>query len=404
MNNTHISQTKSNQALYTLRWIVGAVAMITLLSITACNDEEKITDHSDEEEKHEEGLHLSNQQVEALQLTIDTVSTRAMARLVEVNGVLEVPPQNEAAVTAYIGANVVEINVIEGDKIQKGQALAHLSHPQLIKIQSDYSQSWHEMDYLQKEYNRQNTLYEEEVGSGRDMQKTAAELASLGASISGQESQLRLLGLDPTSIRKGVITDRIPVKSPISGYIKEVHIKTGQYVGPEYEMFEVVNIHHIHADMMVFEKDVSKVKVGQKVRFSVETLPGEELMAEVYSVGKSFESKPKAVHIHAEIENKKGLLIPGMYVRGQVITDKTKQPAVPEEAIAKEGDRNYLFSVKKQGEEWLFEKTEIVLDNQNDGWVSVKFMSPEDANKKYVMNKAYYLVAETKKGEGGHHH
>ncbi|GGF38768.1 hemolysin D [Echinicola rosea] len=378
--------------------------MIALLSIAGCNDQQNVTVHSDKEEKHEEGVHLPNQQVKALQLNIDTVSSRAMAHLVEVNGILEVPPQNEAAVTAYIGANVMDIKVIEGDKVQKGQALAYLSHPEMIQIQSDYSQSWHKLNYLQKEFKRQNTLYEEEVGSGRDKEKIAAELATLRASISGQESQLRLLGLDPAAIRDGVITERIPIKSPISGYIKEVHIKTGQYVGPEYEMFEVVNIHHIHADLMVFEKDVSKVKEGQKVRFTVETLPGEELIAEVYSVGKSFESKPKAVHIHAEIENKKGLLIPGMYVKGQVITDKTKQPAVPEAAIVNEDDRNFLFSVMQQGEEWIFEKTEIIVDGQDAGWVSIKFMRSEDAGKKYVMNNAYYLVAESKKSEGGHHH
>ena len=32
------------------------------------------------------------------------------------NGTLEVPPQNEAAITSVIGANVTSIKVIEGDK------------------------------------------------------------------------------------------------------------------------------------------------------------------------------------------------------------------------------------------------------------------------------------------------
>ncbi|AGA79835.1 RND family efflux transporter, MFP subunit [Echinicola vietnamensis DSM 17526] len=380
------------------------LAMMALLPLSACNDNKKAAPHGNEEDPHEAEVHLTDHQVTALELTMDTVQKRNMTQLVEVNGVLEVPPQNEAAVTAYIGANVMDIRIIEGDKVQKGQVLAYLSHPELIKIQSEYAQSWHQVEYLQKEFERQNTLYEAEVGAGRDMQKTATELATLRASVSGQESQLRLLDLDPATIREGKIIDRIPVKSPISGYIKEVHVKTGQYVGPEYEMFEVVNIHHIHADLMVFEKDVSKVKEGQKVRFTVETLPDEELIAKVYAVGKSFESKPKAVHIHAEIENKKGLLIPGMYVRGQVITDETSQYAVPEEAVVSDNERNFLFSAKKHQDAWQFEKTEVIVVSQEDGWVSLRFMNKEDSKKIFVLNKAYYLQAEMQKGEGGHHH
>ena len=58
--------------------------------------------------------------------------------------------------------------------------------------------------------------------------------------------------------------------SPIEGYIRTVEVKTGQYVKPETEMFEIVNIEHIHADLMVFEKDMHKVKVGQRVKFNVE--------------------------------------------------------------------------------------------------------------------------------------
>ena len=49
-------------------------------------------------------------------------------------GNLEVPPQNEATVTAIVGSNVTLIKVIEGDKVSKGQVLAYLSHPNLIKI------------------------------------------------------------------------------------------------------------------------------------------------------------------------------------------------------------------------------------------------------------------------------
>ena len=103
-----------------------------------------------------------------------------------------------------------------------------------------------------------------------------------------------------------------------------VEVKTGQYVQPQTEMFEIVNIDHIHADLMVFEKDMHKVKRRQKIRFTIESLADQELEAKIYSVGKAFEQDPKAIHIHAEIENKKGLLIPGMYIRGRIMINDVK--------------------------------------------------------------------------------
>ena len=51
--------------------------------------------------------------------------------------------------------------------------------------------------------------------------------------------------------------------------------------------FMIVNTDHIHADLMVFEKDVHKVKKGQDIFFSVQSVPGATLSAKIYSVGKT---------------------------------------------------------------------------------------------------------------------
>ncbi|WP_230981451.1 efflux RND transporter periplasmic adaptor subunit [Echinicola salinicaeni] len=358
--------------------------------------------HTDHDKN--EGVYLTSDQVKTLGIEIDSIPKRIMNGIVEANGVLEVPPQNEANITAIIGANINNIKVIEGDKVGKGQILAYVSHPELIQLQIDYQQKWNELKFMNQEYDRQQILYENEVGSGKDLQRIKANLAGLNGNVKGMESQLNLLGIAPKRVQEGEILQYIPIKSTISGYIKKVHIKTGQYVSPQFTMFEVVNIEHIHADLMVFEKDIYKVKKGQKVRFKVQTLPDDELYAEVYAVGKSFEEKPKAVHIHAEIENKKGLLIPGMYVRGQVLTEGITGYAVKEAAIAKSGEKDYLFAANKTGDEWHFVPVEVLLTESNDNWKAVQFLNPADRNKKYIMNQAYYIMAEMNKGEGGHQH
>ena len=148
---------------------------------------------------------------------------------------------------------------------------------------------------------------------------------------------------------------------------------------------------------MVFEKDVYKVKKGQKVIFNLQSNSDEELSAEIYSVSKTFEDNPKALHVHAEIENKKGNLIPGMYIKGKIQVDNTITKALPESAIIKDGDRFFVFSVKK-------ENIEVLLGVMDENWIEVKFINEIEKNSKIAYNNAYYLIAEMNKGETEHEH
>ncbi len=364
--------------------------------------------HEEKGEAHEEEVHFSEQQFASLGMKIDTLSYRNINSYVQANGQLEVPPQNEAIVTAVIGSNVKSIKVIEGDKVKKGQVLAYLSHPDLISIQTEYASNWHQLEFLKEEYERKKKLYEDNVGSGKDLQKSKSAYFSMKSQVSGDESKLRLLGISPKKIQEGKIYDQVAVTSPINGHIRTVEIKTGQFVQPEKEMFEIVNIDHIHADLMVFEKDMHKVKEGQTVNFTIESVPGAELQATIYSVGKAFEQDPKAIHLHAEIENKKGLLIPGMYINGHIITEDVETYALPESAVVKEGDKYYIFTAKKEqdgGEtEWAFQPLEVNVGGIDNGWIEIKPLQNLPNGTQVAFNNAYYLLAEMKKSETEHSH
>ena len=365
-------------------------------------------DHDHEEDGEEEEVHLSEQQFQALKLKVDTLPMRNVGSYVEANGQLEVPPQNEAAVTAIIGANIISIEVIEGDKVNKGQVLAYLSHPDLIRLQTDYVNSWSQLQYLEKEYERQSRLYDEKVGSGKELQKTQADYLAATGMVKGYEAQLGLLGISLNEIRQGEINERVTVVSPLDGHVRSVDVKTGQYVQPQTEMFEVVNIEHIHADLMVFEKDVHKVKEGQKVRFSVESLPGKQMEAMIYAVGKSFEQEPKAIHLHAEIENKEGLLLPGMYVRGQILSEDNMSFALPEAGVIREGEKHFIFTARMNNDhgitEWVFEPVEVNIGSNKDGWVQINLLKSLPKDARVAWSSAYYLIAEMKKGEAEHSH
>jgi cobalt-zinc-cadmium efflux system membrane fusion protein len=369
---------------------------------TKASDSKETKGHN-EEEGGMRSVHLSEMKFNSLGIKLDTLPKKALSGIVEANGQLEVPPQYEATVTAVLGGNINSIKVIEGDKVNKGQILAYLSHPTLTKIQTDYINAYNRMQFLEKEFARQKRLYEAEVGSGKSFQQTQADYQSVQGEVRGYESQLRQLNLSVSRVRNGELYEYIPVVSPIEGYIEKVKVQIGQYVEPQTSMFMVVDNEHVHADLMVFEKDIYKVKEGQQVRFSVQSRPGTELVAEIYSVGKTFEQDPKAVHVHAEIENKGGGLIPGMYIKGriEVDNDETAETALPESAIITEGGRDYVFKAQREGNTWSFIPVEVTTGEKDGDWIAIRFFETPDPTTHFAFNNAYYLMGEMKKGELG---
>ena len=347
---------------------------------------------------------LSQQQFDALDMRIDTLSTRLMSGYVQANGELEVPPQSEATVTPVIGGNVTAIRVIEGDEVQRGDVLAYIEHPEIIQVQTQYMNAVNSLNFQEKEFNRQKKLYEAGVGSGETFQRAEAELESLKGQAVGLKAQLQQLNINPEVVRNGNIQQRIPILSPINGAVEAVKVKIGQFVQAQNEMFEIINTEDVHVDLLVFEKDVPKVEKGQKVFFTIESLPGIELEAEIISISKNFEQDPKAVHVHAEIINRPENLVPGMYVRGRIAVNKQQATALPESAIVREGEKYFVFTAEEEGKAWSFKPVEIVTGTNTGEWVEIKLLKNVPVDTRFAFNNSYYLMAEMQKGEGGHAH
>lgn len=365
--------------------------------------------HHDEEEGT---VALDAAQRAAIGLITDTLPLRNLSTTVMANGALEVPPQNEADVSVFLGGNIRQINVIEGDQVQKGQTLALLEHPDFIQMQTDFRELASQLEFLEAEYQRQRRLFEEEAGAGKDYQRARSEYRAAQARYEGLQAKLVMLGIRYDEVLEGNLARYVPVPSPISGAVKKVQVKTGQHVEPNASLFELVDNHHIHADLMVFEKDVSKVKTGQQVHFTVANQPGQVYRAEVYAIGSVFEDEPRALHLHADIKNANAGLLPGMYIQGQITVDDFAAYALPAGGVVQEGGRAYLF-VREQdledghaGEEaaWIFRRVEVVTGFEDMGWLEVRPLEMLPPGAVVAHSAAYYLLSEMQKGEMEHTH
>ena len=357
-----------------------------------------------------EEVHLMQQQMDVMDIKLGSFQYLNLRQAVQANGRLELPPQNKASLSAVLGGRVKKIYVLEGDKVRKGQILAEMEHPSFIQLQSDFLKSKAEYDYTLAEFERQDELLKDNISSSREFQIARSKFKTAEADYQGLTAQLKLLAVNPAALEGGKLYTTFPVPSPINGFVRLIEVNTGKYVVPEQEMFEIVDNEHIHIDLKVFEKDLLKIRDGQKVIFSLSSKPDSTFEGSIFSVGKAFEEKSKAMLVHAEIDNKSGDLLPGMYVDARIITHEEKVRSLPDEAIVSNGGLDYIFVLKplqSEGgheDEHIFRKIEVSTGLKDIGFTEVvpAYNLPEHVQ--IVTKGAFYLMAELQKGEGGHGH
>ena len=412
----------------TIKYIISIVIIAFTFS---CNQQSSEVNKPEEENQEhtevesDEEVHLVQKQMDVMEIKLGGFQYLNLSTTVKANGQLELPPQNKASLSTIMGGRVKSVTIIEGDYVTKGQILAQLEHPDFVEIQEQYLASKSQLSFLEKEYKRKMGLYADSINSARVSEQAEANYYSALAKTNGLKERLQIMDIDINAVERGELSSTIPIKSPINGYVKEVYINLGKYVSPQEEMIEIVDNKHIHIDLMIYEKDINKVKEGQKVIFSLYSSPDVVYSGNIFSTGKSFDREINAVVVHAEINNKTGELLPGMYVDARVITNEEKVRAVPNNAIVKDGSLNYIFVLKPNlnsdhkhddfeehshdnnqthDKEYVFIKMEVNTGANDIGFTEVvpAYNLPE--HTQLVTNGAFYLLAEMKKGEGGHGH
>ena len=341
-----------------IKQISGALIIFILMGAftTSCTNSKESTpaevaEASPEQEEHSDGLELTAAQMKSVDIVIGSIEQKNLSSVVKSSGQLAVPPQNEAEVNVLTGGIVRRINVMEGQRVSKGQVLAIIENQELIKLQQDYLSVKSGFSFVDAEYQRQKQLKAANAGTGKAFQLAEANYTSELIRIKALERQLQQIGISPKRVAAGNITSQTPVISPISGTLGTISAKTGSFVQPGTSLMDIVDNSKIHSDLVVFEKDLAKVKIGQKVNFQLTNQNNQLIEGEVYGINKSFENDSKGVVVHAVIKKATSNLIPGMYVTGLIRVGTELTSAVPIDAVVRSEGKDYIFMVGDEPKE-----------------------------------------------------
>lgn len=333
------------------------LASVAVAAGCSGSKEENVGSEHEEHHDEEEGtVELSEVQYKAVGIELGSVQQRQLTGLLKVNGLLDVPPQNQVSISVPFGGILKDTDLLQGKWVNKGEVIARMEHPDYIQMQQDYVDAESQLGFLASEYKRQQELSRENVSAAKTFEKAEADYRSTRSKVEALKQKLSLLNINADNIQKTGILRSIPVVSPISGYVTEVNANIGKFVQSNEVIFEIVDTRHLHVELMVFEKDVPKVKEGQKVRFILAN-ESKDRLAEVHLIGREI-SPERTVRVHCHLEQEDKNLIPGMYLKATIEAGAAQTDALPSEAVVNSGGKYYFFTQVEAEEEHHAEKHE----------------------------------------------
>jgi len=312
---------------------------------------EAITKSTTHEHEDENSTLLTDEQMKAVGIEIGTVEQKQLSSTMKINGVLRVPNSNKANATSMFGGIIKSLHVEIGDHVKKGQVIASISNPQFIQLQEEYLSINSQLEFAEQELSRQRELNEGNAGARKNLQNATTEVNTLRTRQASLNQQIKMMGINPASLSNANLKSTLTVTSPISGSISDVFAKIGSYVDVSSPIAEIIENSALHLDLQMYEKDISSIKIGQKIDFVLTNNPNKTYSAEVYNMGASFIGDSKTIAVHSKIIGDKTGLIDGMNITGMISLDNVLSPAVPDDAIVNADGKYYIFLVKEQEEE-----------------------------------------------------
>lgn len=330
---------------------------------------------------------LTKAQYDAANIRLGSIERKVMRTTLELNGVLDVPPQNLVTVSAPMGGFVKSTPLLQGKKVKKGEVLVTLENQDYIQLQQDYLQARSRIAVLEAEYKRQQELARENVNSKKALQQANAEYESTVATIAGLEARLAMLNIKPSTIVRTGIKSTINLYSPIDGFVTDVNVNIGQFVNATDAMFRIVNPDHLHAELQVFENDIFKIKVGQKVQMRLAS-GGVPRTATVYLIGKEV-SPDRSIRVHCHFDEEAADLIPGMFVTAVVERDSEEADAVQDGAVVSYEGQYFVFTAP---DDLQFRAIPVTLGNSDGEMTAIHLPDGFDSASPIVVNGAFQLL------------
>lgn len=371
--------------------------------------------HSQEGEHEEEvdfdNIPLTQQQVNAVKLKMGMPESKEMDATVAAKGALVLRAQAMGEVTSLMGGVVKSICVKEGQPVSKGQVVATVENTEVVSLQREYFSASRECELAKADLERQQLLSKTGAGVKRTLQQAEKDYQVAMANKVGIGRQLEQMGISTAAVAKGKFTTSFPLRSPIAGVVSQIKASLGSYADMQQPLMSIRNNRAVECDLNVYERDLPKVKAGDRVVVSLTNQPGCKLSGTVSGMNQYFNEGTKSVAVHVRLDEASirscahtgHKLFDGMYVSGQIATGSQRCLALPSQAIITTDGKQYVFALNdapRKGK-YSFSRHEVTTGVTDGAYTEVKLCdhlasdSKGAQHKKIVTGNAFYLASLT---------
>jgi len=211
----------------------------------------------------------------------------AIGTVVAVRGVM---------VSADLPGIVEKITFESGKKVNEGDVLVQLDTRQ---ERAQLSAAEAQRDLSRLNFGRFQDLQHEGVISRMEYDRTEAEY---------KQAEGRVVEIRATIARK-------TIRAPFSGILGIRQVNLGQYLAGGAPIVQLQSVNPIYVNFSLPQQAVGRLRVGQKLRVTIDELSGVELGGSVTAIDAIVDEATRNIQVQATLANSEGKLRPGMFVQ-----------------------------------------------------------------------------------------
>jgi membrane fusion protein, heavy metal efflux system len=333
-------------------------------------------------------------------IELRTAGPAKIRTTLQLQGEIQFNQDRVAHVVPRLAGVVVKSAKNLGDPVKKGELLAVLESRTLADLKSEHLATQTRLDLARGTFEREKRLWEEKISAQQDYLASRQALAEAEIAHRNVEQKLLALGLSHAAVMRGDADDltRYEIRAPIDGVVIEKHLAVGEAVKEDASIFTIADLSTVWAEMTIYPKDLSSVKLGQKVTVRASALNA-EAEGRVAYVGSLIGEQTRSAKARVTLPNPERSWRPGLFVTVELVQDEAEVPvAVSVDAIQTYRDGKVVFG--RFGE--YFEARPVELGRSDGKRVEVvKGLAP---GTPYAANNSFVLKADLGKAGASHDH
>lgn len=282
---------------------------------------------------------------------------------IQLIGEVAFDPDRVTKVSGRVSGRVTDVLFIEGTRVNQGQILAYIQSPEVARLKSKYLSSMSKFASTSRNAKRLRELVALRLAGEQEAVNAEADLKILEAEMKADRGNLEVIGIPVPDLNEAAEnTGRLEIKAPISGIILSREAVKGMQVDPVTNLATIGNLDNIWFMVKFFEKDLSKVAIGDEAKVKLNSYPDEEFEGRLLYIGNQVDAGSRTVTGRIVVKNKNNLAKIGLFGTAEIFTLSQNVLSVPSDAITSINKKHYVFVEEKPGE---YRAKEVKIGRQN---------------------------------------